>query len=255
MDAVIGAAGALPVEITELTNLDPALLRAWHPVALADRVGAAPVPVMLAGRLWMVRRISGRVVADPPPYGLRERWGLVWLAAREPLEPLDTPQMPDRRDAGTWLPPVSTAIPASLVAERFFAAQPGVAAQPDVRVSPEPYGFRAVHGRLGYRYRAPFQLLRSVEVPDTGIVRSVLCVVAPEHLTRSQVYTKVLLRAEGRLRPGPAELARELAAEKAVRDQELAAGPPADPGPLGTAVRAELRRLVERTASIDLPRA
>jgi hypothetical protein len=246
MDALIGAAGPLPAETTDLTNLDPALLRSWHPVALADRVGAAPVQVMLVGRLWTVRRISGRVVADPPPYGLRERWGLVWLAAREPLEPLDAPQMPDRRDAGAWLPPLSTALPAGRVAERLLAAQPGV------QLSPEPYGFRAVHGRLGYRYRAPFQLLRSVEAPDTGIVRSALCVIAPEHLTSSRVYTKVLLRAEGRLRPGPAELARELAAEEAVRDRELAAGPPAGAGPLGTAVRAELRRLVERAATVDL---
>jgi hypothetical protein len=255
MDAVIGSAGQLPADTTELTNVDPALLRAWHPVALAEQVGAGPVQVMVVGRLWTVRRISGRVVADPVPYGLRERFGLVWLAAREPVtELLDDPELVDRHATGGWLPPVRTGAPAGLVVEILLGERPGA------RVQPEPYGLRAVHGRHRYHFRAPFQLLRGVEVAETGLVRTVLRVVAPESLDNSRLYTKVLLRGDGPI--GAAALARELAAEEAVRDQELAAlhtasqarlsEPAAEAGPFGTALRAELRRLVERAGPVDL---
>ncbi len=260
MDAVIGSSGQLPADTTDVTNLDPALLRTWHPVALAEQVGAAPVQVMLVGRLWTVRRISGRVVADPVPYGLRERWGLVWLAPREPVtEMLDDPELVDRRAIGAWLPPVRTGAPAGLVVETLLGERAGA------QVSPEPYGLRAVHGRHRYRFRAPFQLLHTAEAADTGVVRTVLCAVAPESLASSRLYTRVLLRGDGRA--GSAWLDRELAAEEAVRDQELAAlheasrtrqalaamaGPAAEPGPLGAMLRRELRRLVERATIVDL---
>jgi vanillate O-demethylase monooxygenase subunit len=41
----------------ELTNIDPALRRAWHPVAYSHEVGDTPVQVRLLGQSWALARI------------------------------------------------------------------------------------------------------------------------------------------------------------------------------------------------------
>jgi hypothetical protein len=208
---------------------------------------------MLVGRLWTVRRVSGRVVADPAPYALRERWGLVWLAPREPLvELIDDLAAPDAGTVGAWLPPVRTASPAATVADHLLDAW---------------YPHRA-----GYAHGAPFQLLFGCaeSVAPTG--STLLCFVAPEQLASSRVYLRLVLhRPAGAGRPSRVELggdlARELALVQAALARELALlrrmnrpGLPLDPAAEahveadrpGVALRRELRRLVELARDVDL---
>jgi phenylpropionate dioxygenase-like ring-hydroxylating dioxygenase large terminal subunit len=46
-----------------LTNTDPALRAAWHPVARVGDVGDGPLGVRLLGEAWAVARLGGRLVA------------------------------------------------------------------------------------------------------------------------------------------------------------------------------------------------
>jgi phenylpropionate dioxygenase-like ring-hydroxylating dioxygenase large terminal subunit len=241
-----------------LTNLDPALFRAWHPVARSDEVGPAPIEIMLVGRLWTLRRVSGRVIADPAPYGVRERWGLVWLAPQRPLTELfDEPDAEDAGFVGAWLPPVRTSAPAGAVADNFLdaahfpfvhAATFGAAQErevPPYEVIDEPEGCRSIQEqrfdnpedpgvvaglrpvrqrrRATYVYRAPFQLLLRLTELDAGAVKTILFFIQPEHLTSSRIYTKLLLYGiGGHARPAPAVVARELAFEEQVLREDLA---------------------------------
>jgi vanillate O-demethylase monooxygenase subunit len=231
----------------ELTNVDPALFRAWHPVAHRDEVGTAPIQVMLVGRLWTLRRVSGRAVADPAPYGLCERWGLVWLAPGPPVvELFDDPDEADSRDAGAWLAPVRVPVPASTIVERLLAGA-GDAAQ----VRDEPYGFRGVQVgpryRVSYVYRAPFHLLLGRADLDSAAVRTLLCFVQPEHLTSSRIFTKLLLRGrDGLSRPSAAVLAHEIAEHEAALAEDLAR---TRAGCLGPARRRALHHLVDLARS------
>jgi hypothetical protein len=71
-------------------NLDPSLDHAWHPVALSRELRPGGwLQVRLLGRTWMLRRTADGLAADPPGFGVRERFGVVWLA---PAEPIDVPQ-------------------------------------------------------------------------------------------------------------------------------------------------------------------
>jgi phenylpropionate dioxygenase-like ring-hydroxylating dioxygenase large terminal subunit len=273
-----------PVPDDGLTNLDPALHFAWHPAALADEVGAAPVPVMLAGRLWTLRRVSGRVVADPVPYALTERWGLVWLAPDRPATDLfDEPDLDDVAYTGRWLAPARTPVPAGAVADNFLdvahfpfvhAGTFGAAEEPVVpayQVTDEPDGCRAVQEqwfdnpadpgvaagirpvrqrrRATYVYRAPFQLMLRLEELDTGAVKTILCFVAPEHLTSSRIYTKLLVYGIGGVpEPGPAVLAREVAFEEAVLAEDLALQRRMTRTALPLSARSELHVRADRLA-------
>jgi len=106
-----------------LSNLEGVLARAWHPVALSSELGAQPRDVRLLGRVWTLRRTS---MLGGTPYtaesvnrgslltahGVRERWGLVWLAPEEPLvELFDEPDAEDEAYVGAWLPPATTSAP------------------------------------------------------------------------------------------------------------------------------------------------
>lgn len=226
----------------ELTNVDPALFQAWHPVARLDEVGPAPIQVMLVGRLWMLRRVSGRVVADPRPHALAERWGLVWLAAKAPVVDLfDDPDEADTRDAGAWLAPIRVPAPAGAAADRLLAGTGDASV-----VCDEPYGFRGV--QVGPRqqstfvYRAPFQLLLCRADQDTGVARTLLCFIQPELLTSSRIFAKLLVRGrDGLTRPSAAVLAREVAEHQARLADELAR---TEAGGYGPAVRRALEHLV-----------
>jgi nitrite reductase/ring-hydroxylating ferredoxin subunit len=237
----------------ELTNLDPALSRAWHPLALSDEVGVAPQLVMLLGQLWTMRRWRGRAVADPIPYALRERWGLIWLAPREPLvEPIDDLCAPDAGTVSAWLPPVRTTSPAATVADHLLDAW-----------HPHP---------AGYAHRPPFQLVfGGAESAARG--STLLCFVAPEQLASSRVYVRLVLhRRTGAGRPSRADLAGDLARELALTEAALARelallsrmnrpGLPLDPAAEahveadrpGVALRRELRRMVQLAGDGDLP--
>lgn len=242
-----------------LTNESPALARAWHPVGFATELGtpAAPTRVTLLGREWTVWRDVARLRADPEPYGLTVRWGLVWLAPAEPLVPLfDEPDVEDAAYVGAWLRPASTPAPAGFVADNFLdvahfpfvhAATFGAGEEKIVEpyeVVAEPDGFRSTQvqwfdnpadpgvaaglrperqrRRATYVYRAPFQLLLRLEELDAGAVKTILFLMRPESLTSTVVYTKLLLRdIGGEPLPGADMVAAEVAFEERVVGEDL----------------------------------
>jgi phenylpropionate dioxygenase-like ring-hydroxylating dioxygenase large terminal subunit len=237
-----------------LTNVDSALLHAWHPVALASELSAGPVEVSLVGRIWTV----GPDGADPSPFGFRERWGVLWLAPERPVVDLfDEPDAEDASYVGAWLPPARTPAPAGAVADNFLdvAHFPFVHAGtfgageekvvPPYQVVEEPDGLRSVQEqwfdnpedpgvaaglrpvrqrrRATYVYRAPFQLMLRLEELDAGAVKTILFFVQPESLTSTRIYTKMLLYGiGGEPMPGTEVVAREVAFEEAVLAEDLA---------------------------------
>jgi phenylpropionate dioxygenase-like ring-hydroxylating dioxygenase large terminal subunit len=249
----------IPAEPSELlTNESPQLRRAWHPVALATEVTAEPVEVTLLGQRWSLRRLGNDVIAEPPPYGLQQRWGLVWLAPREPLVELFTE--PDEEDAayvGAWLAPVRTPAPAGVAADNFldvahfpfvhaatFGAEEEKVVAP-YEVSTDPLGCRSVQDQwfdnpedpgvaagirplrqrrqATYVYRAPFQLMLRLAELDADAVKTILFFVQPETLASTRIYTKLLLHGIGGVSdPGPDLVARELAFEEMVLAEDLA---------------------------------
>jgi phenylpropionate dioxygenase-like ring-hydroxylating dioxygenase large terminal subunit len=242
---------------TVLTNEDGALRRAWHPVALSTEVGDEPAAALLLGEQWQLRREGGAVVAQPAPFGVTERWGVVWLAPEPPLTELFAdPDVEDAEYVGAWLPPARTTVHAGFVADNFldvahfpfvhagtFGAGEEWEVQPyDVQL--EPDGFRSVQDqwfdnpedpgvaaglrpvrqrrRATYVYRAPFQLLLRLEELDAGAVKTILFFSQPETLTSTRIYTKLLLHGiGGDERPGPETVAREVAFEEAVLAEDL----------------------------------
>ncbi len=241
----------------EITNLSPALRHAWHPVALISELGAQPRTARLLGADWELQRAEGGVQVTPEPYGVLERWGMVWLAPERPLDELfDDPDADDRAYVGEWLPPSRTNVAAGLVADNFLdvAHFPFVHAAtfgPDTtvvepyEVQPETHGFRSIQvqpfdnpedpgvaagerplrqsRRATYVYRAPFQLLLRLEELQAGAVKTILFFAQPEDLTSTRIYTKMLLHGIGGTpMPGPDVVAREVAFEEAVLAEDLA---------------------------------
>jgi phenylpropionate dioxygenase-like ring-hydroxylating dioxygenase large terminal subunit len=237
-----------------LSNVDDALLRAWHPVAVENELREEPLLVTLVGREWSLR--DGQVT--PRPYGLARRWGLLWLAPEEPLvDFFPDPDHEDEHYAGAWLRPVRTNAPAGIVADNFLdvahfpfvhAATFGAGeekAVPPYDVTDEPYGCRSVQvqwfdnpedpgvragvrpvrqrRRATYVYRAPFQLMLRLEELDAGAVKTILFFAQPESLISTRIYTKMLLYGiGGQARPDPQTVAREVAFEEAVLAEDLA---------------------------------
>ncbi len=277
-----------PAEQTEadagfvLTNLDPALRHAWHPVALASELDNGPQAVRLLGEEWQIWRESGATLAaSPHPCGLIERWGLIWLAPDQPLDDLfHDPDVEDRDYVGAWLPPARTNVSAGLVADNFLdvAHFPFVHAAtfgPDTtfvepyEVQPEDSGFRSVqvqpfdnpedpavatgerplrqNRRATYVYRAPFQLMLRLEELDAGAVKTILFFGQPEDLDSTRIYTKMLLYGIGGIeRPGPEIVAREVAFEEAVLAEDLALQRGMDAVGLPLELRTELHVRADR---------
>ncbi len=267
---------------TELTNLDPALRRAWHPIAVVSELDDGPRSVRLLGEDWQVwRDPRGTFSASPTPYDVVERWGLVWLAPELPLDDLfDDPDIEDRDYVGAWLPPARTNVSAGLVADNFLdvAHFPFVHAAtfgPDTtfvepyEVQPETSGFRSVQvqpfdnpedpavaigerplrqdRRATYVYRAPFQLMLRLEELDAGAVKTILFFGQPEDLASTRIYTKMLLYGIGGVeRPGPEVVAREVAFEEAVLAEDLALQRGMDATGLPLDLRAELHVRADR---------
>jgi phenylpropionate dioxygenase-like ring-hydroxylating dioxygenase large terminal subunit len=231
-----------------LTNTDPGLRRAWHPVALASE---EPGEVTLLGETWDLRDTA-------KAFGVREKWGLIWLAPEEPVVDLfPDADADDAAYVGAWLPPVRTPAAAGVVADNFLdvahfpfvhAGTFGAAEAKIVekyQVTTEPYGCRSVQDqwfdnpqdpgvaagerplrqrrRATYVYRAPFQLLLRLEELDAGAVKTILFFAQPETLTSTRIYTKMLLHGIGGVAdPGPEVVAREVAFEEAVLAEDLA---------------------------------
>jgi phenylpropionate dioxygenase-like ring-hydroxylating dioxygenase large terminal subunit len=83
--------------------LDDLLRRSWHPVAMADDIRAAPVPVTLLDERLVVARLDGQIVAFDDqcraslrPRHVAEHLGLVWVALEDPVVPL--PEFPEYGD-------------------------------------------------------------------------------------------------------------------------------------------------------------
>lgn len=242
-----------------LTNLDPRLARAWHPIALSSEVASEPREVRLLGRVWRVHRgPSGLVELPRGAFAITERWGLVWLAPKSPITDLfDDPDVEDAAYVGAWLPPSRTNVCAGVVADNFLdvahfpfvhAGTFGAGEAKEVEpydVIDEPHGCRSVQvqwfenpedpgvhagirparqqRRATYVYRAPFQLLLRLEELDTGAVKTILFFAQPEDLYSTRIYTKMLLHGiGGATEPGPETVATEVAFEEAVLAEDLA---------------------------------
>lgn len=61
-----------PTRLAPLTNTEPALRRAWHPLLRIAEVGRDPIAVRLLGEDWVVARLDGEVavLADRCPHRL-----------------------------------------------------------------------------------------------------------------------------------------------------------------------------------------
>ncbi|WP_106280462.1 Rieske 2Fe-2S domain-containing protein [Geodermatophilus tzadiensis] len=223
-------------------NLHPSLEHAWHPVALARELRPGGwLQVRLLGRTWSLSRTPDGLSADPPAWGVRERFGLVWLAPAEPRDvPLELPEHGDRGFVSRWLTPSRSAGAAGPLADTlldvahlpFVHGRWGGTGVPVPEVTSEPGGFSAVseHRRDGpagsaahrvatWTHRAPFQLRLRLESPASGAVSTRLVVLQPEDADSTRVYTCLLLSA-GPGQPLPAPDA--VAAEAAAAEQELA---------------------------------
>ncbi|SDS20146.1 Rieske 2Fe-2S domain-containing protein [Actinoplanes derwentensis] len=226
-----------------LTNEDPGLRKAWHPVGLA---ADPPDQVLLLGRTHRLR--DERV---------QERWGMLWLAPDEPLTSLfEDPDSDDQDYVGAWLEPARTPVAAGVVADNFLdvahfpfvhAKTFGVAEEKTVaryEVTTEPFGCRSVQDqwfdnpedpgviagirpvrqrrRATYVYRAPFQLMLRLEELDAGAVKTILFFAQPESNDSTRVYTKMLFHGIGGVPdPAPDVVAREVAFEEAVLAEDL----------------------------------
>jgi phenylpropionate dioxygenase-like ring-hydroxylating dioxygenase large terminal subunit len=238
-----------------LTNLEPALARAWHAVLLDTATGRQQV--RLLGRDLTLTRDRGGWTSDPPVYGIVERWGLVHVALEQPL--LDLFDEPDAEDAayvGAWLVPSRTVVPAGAVADNFLDVAhfpfvhmgtfgSDVEVVPAYEVIDEVGGFRSIQDqdfdnpedpgvhagiravrqrrRATYVYRAPFQLLLRLEELDAGAVKTILFLATPEDEDSTVIWTKMLLHGIGGVADPDAEVvAREVAFEEAVLAEDLA---------------------------------
>ena len=227
-----------------LGNLDPSLEHAWHPVALsAELLEGGYVQVRLLGRNWTVHRRDGRLDADPPAWGVRERHGVVWIAPAEPRDaPLAVPEDDDPRAVGGWLLPARSSAPAGPLADLLLDAahvpvvHPGDAdasAEVVADVVPEPGGSTSVREwstggaprRTTAVHRAPFQLRLRTDELDTGAARTTLFLLQPEDDDSTRVFARLVLTPPVGTTPTAAEVAAEVATASAVlaEDLELAA--------------------------------
>ncbi|MET7392679.1 Rieske 2Fe-2S domain-containing protein [Dactylosporangium sp. NPDC005572] len=249
------AAVTPPGPLDLLSNVDPGLLRAWHPVALLEEL---PTTARLLGREWSLSTVDGVVRADPAPYAVGVRWGLVWLAPLEPRTGLfDDPDAEDAAYAGAWLPPSRTGVSAGVVADNFLdvahfpfvhaatfgAGEERVVGPYDVTERPDgcrsvqvqwfdnpgdpgvAAGLRPVRQRrrATYVHRAPFQLMLRLEELDAGAVKTILFFAQPESAGSTRIYTKMLLHGIGGVAdPSPDVVAAEVAFEEAVLAEDLA---------------------------------
>jgi len=239
-------------------NLDPSLEHAWHPVAMSRELRPGGwLQVRLLGRTWTLRRDGDGVSASPPASGVRERFGLVWLAPAEPVDvPLELPEAADRRFVTGWLLPERSPGPAAPMADTFLDVSHGPflhagtvgaghARVDSQEVRHEPGGFTGVQEewfdnvtdpevaagrrllrqlcRATYVYRAPFQLCLRLTFPDTGAATTILFVLQPEDADSTRIYTRLLLSSgPGQPLPTPATVAAAVALEHRVLEEDRA---------------------------------
>jgi phenylpropionate dioxygenase-like ring-hydroxylating dioxygenase large terminal subunit len=239
-------------------NLDPSLAHAWHPVALSRELRAGGwLQVRLLGRNWLLRREGAGLAADPPASGVRERFGVIWLAPEEPADvALEVPEAGDRRFVSRWLPPLRSPGPAGPLADTFLDATHGAFVHASTigpadstevapyRVVREPGGFTSVQEqwcdnpvdpevalggrplrqrrRTTYTFRAPFQLRLRQEFLDSGATTTIVYLLQPEDLDSSRLYVCLLLSAgPGQPLPTPATAAGQIALQQQILEEDI----------------------------------
>ncbi|MGY1805137.1 Rieske 2Fe-2S domain-containing protein [Blastococcus sp. SYSU D00922] len=239
-------------------NLDPSLDHAWHPVALSRELRPGGwLQVRLLGRNRTLRREGSALSVEPPVHGVRERFGVIWLAPAEPADvPLEVPEAADRRFVSRWLPPLRSPGPAGPMADTFLDATHGPfvhAATIDpsdgadvgpLQVQHEPGGFTSVQEqwidnpvdpevalggrplrqrrRTTYTFRAPFQLRLRQEFLDSGATTTIVYLLQPEDLDSSRLYVCLLLSAgPGQPLPTPATAAGQIALQQRILDEDI----------------------------------
>lgn len=253
-----------PVPPRVLANSDPALRRAWHPVARSSEVGPEPGTVRLLGDDWaLVRGPDGLVASagrcppqpsDPPPAGLTERHGVVWLAPGEPVTALiEVPELVDPTFLVGDLPMIEAAVGAGLMVDNFLdvahfpfvhAATIGTEDAEEVgalSVTREGLGMTVVseqlfpnhedpavatgarpllqHRRATYTYRAPFSLRLRLDYIEAGGANVITFFVQPVDEGNCRLYTSV---ARNDLDGDEARLGDALAFEATVLAEDLA---------------------------------
>ena len=238
-----------------LTNLDPSLRSGWHPVAL---VAELPATAQLLGRTYTVTEDgAGTVRVEPPPAGVAERFGVVFVAPEPPRAPLlEVPEDADPGYAQGWLVPERSGSAAGVLAENFLdvahfpfvhAGTFGAAEEtyvdafdvtraadgltsvqeqwfdnpgdPGVATGERPLRQRR---RATYIYRWPFQLSLRLEELDAGAVKTIVFLLQPEDMGSTRIYTKMLLHGIGGVAvPPPEVVAEEVAFEVAVLAEDL----------------------------------
>jgi phenylpropionate dioxygenase-like ring-hydroxylating dioxygenase large terminal subunit len=167
-----------------LSNTDPALRRAWHPVARDVEVTEdAPVRARLLGETWALRRLPGpggaagvavraaRHRDGAAPAALQERDGLVFLAPEDPVtELLEVEEAGDPSFTVGWLRPVRARVGAGLIADNFLdmAHFPFVHAATIGTDEPARYDEVAVT-REGYGMTVEVQELADPEDPGVSL--------------------------------------------------------------------------------------
>lgn len=239
-------------------NLDPSLEHAWHPVALSRELRPGGwLQVRLLGRNWMLRREGTELAAELPAHGVRERFGVIWLAPAEPADvALEVPEAHDRRFVPGWMVPVRSPGPAGPLADTFLDAThtafvhagtigaAGTTDVPEFQVTAEPGGFTSVQEqwidnpvdpevatgsrplrqrrRTTYTFRAPFQLRLRQEFLDSGATTTLLYLLQPEDHDSTRIYVGLLLSdGPGQPLPTPARVASQLAMQKRILEEDV----------------------------------
>ena len=112
--------GSVPV----VDNTTPALAHSWHAVARADELGAGTLGIRLLDHAWTLERRGDRIAAGPGrPWGVQERYGLVWLAPCAPHADLhDFHEWDDAGFDRAFTTTVRTPVSAAQLVDNFLDA-------------------------------------------------------------------------------------------------------------------------------------
>jgi vanillate O-demethylase monooxygenase subunit len=220
-----------------------------------------------------------------PAAGVAERYGLVWLAPREPLVPL--PRIAEAEDPSFMaghLAPRSARAAAGLLADNFldiahfpfvhrgtFGAEEA-AEVPDYSVQRGDWSFEVAYEhrfanredpgvaeglrplvqrrRLAYRYHPPFHLVLRIDFLDAGGTNTIGLFLQPETADRCRIYS-TLWRDD--LDGDADRMAEALAFEEAVLDEDLVVQEAYDDLVLPLDLTAELHTRADRT-TVELRR-
>jgi phenylpropionate dioxygenase-like ring-hydroxylating dioxygenase large terminal subunit len=246
-----------------LRNTEPALRAGWHPVGRAADFSTEPTVVDLLGQRWLLRLdAAGKPEAigwdEHPPHGVRQAWGLVWIAPDRPVaDLLAAPELGSGGFADAWLPVFDTTAAAGLYLDNqldvshfpfvhtgTFGSESDVLV-PDYTIVPTSngftatveHGFRNVHDpgvasgerpldqvrRVAYTFALPMQLQLRIDHLQTGQRTVLLFGTQPRAEGATRLYLRVL-RNDIPGHPGiaAASLAETVAFETRVVLEDLA---------------------------------